>query len=77
MKHIPKEIYLQIGTERDNVETFNELHGVTWSAERINNSDIKFVLADVVAPCECDHPPSAISKNKDGSFTCVKCGETA
>jgi hypothetical protein len=42
MKNVPEQIYLQIGEECDS-EDFNELHEVTWSADRINDNDILYV----------------------------------
>ena len=42
MKNIPKEIYIQIGDDvsiKDNID-FKDLTEVTWSADRINNTDI-------------------------------------
>lgn len=44
MKNLPKRIYLQVDPDNENPEDFNELSGVTWCAERVNKSDIKFVL---------------------------------
>lgn len=42
MKNIPKKIYLQVGD--DAGDDFNKLHGVTWCDEKINDSDIAFLL---------------------------------
>jgi len=44
MKNIPKKIYLQIDEDGDTPENFNELHEVTWCKERINHSDLVFIL---------------------------------
>lgn len=87
MKNIPQEIYLQIGTERDLVEDFKELREVTWSEDRINKSDINFVLADVVCCPKCKTDEVWIGTNKtevepqaDGNYRdiefdiCKKCG---
>lgn len=46
MRNLPLKIYIQIGDEvniKDNVD-FNELAGVSWSSERINKTDIEYVL---------------------------------
>lgn len=48
MKNIPKQIFLQVDPECENTEDFNDLYEVSWCSERINNSDIKFLLSDVV-----------------------------
>jgi len=42
MKNIPQRIYLQVEGAEDD---FNELAEVTWCADRINASDIEYVLA--------------------------------
>lgn len=45
IKNIPKNIYLQIDSEGDDSEIeFKDLAGVTWCADRINDSDLKFQL---------------------------------
>ena len=45
IKNIPKNIYLQVDSEGDNSEIeFKELSGVSWCAERINDTDLKFQL---------------------------------
>ena len=45
MKNIPKKIYLQIG-EADKDCDFNDLHGITWCDERINDNDIEYVFVE-------------------------------
>lgn len=42
MKNIPNRIYLQIDPENEKPETFNELNGVTWSVDKINDNDIPY-----------------------------------
>jgi len=42
MKNLPKEIYLQI--EPEMPEDFNELYGVTWCNEKINKTDIRYII---------------------------------
>ena len=44
MKNLPERIYLQVDPDNENPEDFNELFGVTWCTERINKSDIEYVL---------------------------------
>ena len=45
IKNIPKNIYLQVDSDGDNSEIeFKELAGVSWCAERINDTDLKFQL---------------------------------
>lgn len=53
MKNIPKEIYLNLripkrvfDITRNDID-FKELNGVSWSAEKIDDQDLKFVLSDV------------------------------
>lgn len=45
MKNIPSKIYLQTGHENP-VADFNmlDLESITWSADRINDTDIEFAL---------------------------------
>lgn len=42
----PKRIYLQHDPENTG-EPFNAAHEVTWSADRINNTDIEYIRADI------------------------------
>lgn len=44
MKNLPEKIYLQIDADGETPEDFNELEGVTWCSERINDNDIEYVL---------------------------------
>lgn len=47
MKNIPKLIYLQIGEDvsiKENDSDFNDLAGISWCADKINNTDIEYVL---------------------------------
>ena len=53
MKNIPKEIYLNLGIPkrvfditRDDID-FKELNGVSWSTDKIDDQDLKFVLSGV------------------------------
>lgn len=42
MKNIPEKIYLQIGFEPDENDDYKQLHGVTWSDRRVNDSDLEY-----------------------------------
>ena len=45
IKNIPKNIYLQVDSEGDDSEIeFKDLAGVSWCAEKINVTDLKFQL---------------------------------
>jgi len=45
IKNIPKNIYLQVDMEGDTYEVeFKDLAGVSWCADKINDTDLKFQL---------------------------------
>ena len=44
MENVPNKIYLQIGDDCPNDVDFNELVGVSWCSDRINDNDIEFIL---------------------------------
>jgi hypothetical protein len=45
IKNIPKTIYLQVDSDGDDSEIeFKDLEGVSWCAERIHDTDLKFQL---------------------------------
>lgn len=45
IKKIPLNIYLQVDSDGDNSEIeFKDLVGISWCAERINDTDLKFQL---------------------------------
>lgn len=45
IKNIPENIYLQVDSDGDDSEIqFNDLAGVTWCVDRINDTDLKFQL---------------------------------
>lgn len=45
IKNIPKNIFLQVDMDGDTSEVeFEDLAGISWCAERINNTDLKFQL---------------------------------
>ncbi|HMI01614.1 MAG TPA: hypothetical protein VK541_03985 [Pedobacter sp.] len=39
----PKKIYLQVGPENNEEIDFKDLDEVTWSADRVEESDIKYI----------------------------------
>jgi hypothetical protein len=47
MKNIPQKIYLQVGEDISYHENgdFKELEEVRWCADKINDTDIEYVLA--------------------------------
>jgi hypothetical protein len=45
IKNIPKNIYLQVDMDGDTSEVeFKDLAGVSWCADKINDTDLKFQL---------------------------------
>jgi hypothetical protein len=45
IKNIPKNIYLQVDMDGDTSEVeFKDLSGVSWCADKINDTDLKFQL---------------------------------
>lgn len=55
MKNTPKEIYLNF---EERWEDFKDHSQITWSEERINDSDIRFVLSDnsvIHGVSDCNH----------------------
>lgn len=49
MKNIPKRIWLQQGENPNfsTIDDFNNLNGVTWEKEKIFETDIEYVRADL------------------------------
>jgi len=45
MENAPKRIYLQVGEDNEDKD-FNDLCEVTWSIDRVYDSDIEYVLSD-------------------------------
>lgn len=44
MKNIPKRIFLNLGEiEHSEVKDFKELSEITWSEERVFDSDIEYI----------------------------------
>ena len=58
MKNIPKKIYLNLGLDDETAEDFKDLVGVSWADEKVNSSDIEYVLK------ELDSIPYVIPKEK-------------
>ena len=56
MKNIPQKIYLQIGEDAEDVESFDDLSDVTWCADNINQNDIEYVVAGYAAALPIDKP---------------------
>ncbi len=47
MQNVPNKIYLNLGDiEHEDVKDFNELSGISWSTERIDDSDIEYIVKD-------------------------------
>lgn len=44
MNNLPKRIFLQVGDLEDSNIDFAELRDVTWSAERIYDTDVEYIL---------------------------------
>lgn len=45
IKNIPRNIYLQVNSDGDDSEIeFKDLAGVSWCADRIHDTDLKFQL---------------------------------
>lgn len=45
MKNVPVKIYLQVDADGELPTDFNELHGVTWAADRVFDTDIEYTLS--------------------------------
>jgi hypothetical protein len=46
MNNIPKEIYLNLSEIEPNEDFLIEEPYITWSKEKVNDNDIKYVLSD-------------------------------
>lgn len=44
MKNLPKQIYLQLDPENEKPEDFNDLCEVTWSKDKVFETDQPYVL---------------------------------
>lgn len=56
MKNIPERIFLHLGDPDDlgDCDDFNELGGVSWSDERINDNDVEYVRREQITPQKCN-----------------------
>lgn len=72
MKNIPERIYLQVSDDESiPVNDFNELQGVTWSTDRINENDIEYHLSKDFNYC----PKCGVKWEHDSNaIGCWKCG---
>jgi hypothetical protein len=50
MKNLPRHIYLNFGCSKDEFKSadFNDLEEVTWSKERVNDTDTQYIGLDIV-----------------------------
>ena len=70
MDNIPKSIFLQVGDLEDSNIDFAELRDVTWSAERIYDTDIEYILK----PAKAKKSVTQMAKEANlRSRACVKC----
>ena len=70
MMNLPKKIFLQVGDLEDSNIDFAELHDVTWSAERIFETDIEYILK----PAKAKKSVKQMAKEANGrSRACAKC----
>ena len=72
MNNIPRRIFLQVGDLEDSNIDFAELRDVTWSADRIYDTDIEYILK----PSKAKKSIAQMAKEaKGGSMSCAKCSE--
>ena len=70
MNNPPKRIFLQVGELEDSNIDFAELRDVTWSAERIYDTDIEYILK----PSKAKKSVAQMAKEANGrSRACAKC----
>ena len=70
MENVPKKIYLQIGDDCPNDVDFNELVGVSWCIDRINDNDIEFILVTREGQ---PVPDTEANDNKHAVILCPTC----
>jgi len=46
MINLPNKIYLQVDSENERPENFDDLTEVTWCKEKINDTDLEYHLID-------------------------------
>ena len=70
MNNIPKRIFLQVGDLEGDIEEFDGLYEVTWSAERIYDTDIEYILK----PAKAKKSVAQMAKETNGrSRACKSC----
>jgi hypothetical protein len=69
MKNLPEKIYLQIGEEADINDDidFNELVGVSWCSDKIEESDVEFVRSDIAEQMAKEFALFAVQNAKRGT----------
>ena len=68
MKNLPEKIYLQIGEESDIDDIdFNELVGVSWCSDKIEESDVEFVRSDIARNVAKEFALFAVQNAKRGT----------
>lgn len=82
MKNVPDTIYLQIDADGETPQDFNELHQVSWCSNKINDNDIKYILASSVKAKEkgvcpfCGSDDIYFSNKYKGYIHCAHCRNT-
>lgn len=70
MNNVPKRIFLQVGDLEGDIEEFDGLYEVTWSADRIYKTDIEYILK----PSKAKKSVRQMAKEANGrSRACAKC----
>ena len=46
MKNVPQQIYLQVGEEATPSDDFQEMTGISWCEDQINENDIRYTKAN-------------------------------
>ena len=69
---MPKRIFLQVGDLEDSNIDFSELHEVTWSAERIYDTDVEYILKPAKAKKSV---VQMANEANERSMACAKCSE--
>ena len=70
MNNLPKIIFLQVGDLEDSNIDFDGLRDVTWSADRIYDTDVEYILK----PANAKKSVKQMAKEANGrSRACAKC----
>lgn len=83
IKNAPKKIYLQIDDDGERPEDFDALDGVTWCEDRLNDSDLCYVLDTAIIealtkeieehlPLNWDSHKNAYTKGLEKAISLVK-----